>query len=114
MKVGSSETIRQARFINLWIMEDIVRPAWRHAEHDRNIMSRKKYVVTFERNSLAGKFCPARMASRLENCLHEGSGEIAMSVKMPPPCGKTKRPREASLQLGIGTSSILLSIGGRL
>lgn len=72
------------------------------------------YYRLIERNSLACKLCPARMVSRLGNCLNEGPGEIAMSVKMPPPCGKTERPREASLQLGIGTSSTLLRIGGRL
>lgn len=33
------------------------------------------------------KFRPARMASRLGDCLNEGPGEIAMSVKMPPTCG---------------------------
>lgn len=82
-------------------MDDIVRPIWRHIELARNSKPRNgkqyvelneekrrdNYVVTFERNSLARKLCPARMESRLGNCLNEGPGEIAMSVKMPPPCG---------------------------
>jgi len=70
--------------------------------------------MPFERKGKNMKFCPARMASRLGDCLNEGPGEIAMSVKMPPPCGKTERPREASLQLGIGLLNRALSIGGRL
>jgi len=63
---------------------------------------------------LSGKFRPARMASRLGDCLNVGPGEIAMSVKMPPTCGKTERPRAASLQLGIDVLGYSLSIGGRL
>jgi len=70
--------------------------------------------MPLEREESNMKFRPARTASQLGDCLNEGPGEIAMSVKMPPPCDKTERPREASLQLGIDVLSILLSIGGRL
>ncbi len=41
------------------------------------------------------------MAQRLGDCLSEGSGEIALAVKMPLTYGKTERPRGALLQLGI-------------
>jgi len=55
----------------------------------------------FKRNSLSGKFRPARKAERLGDCLEEGPGEIAMAVKMRPTYTRTKRPRGALLQLDI-------------
>jgi hypothetical protein len=67
-----------------------------------------------ERNSLSGKFRPARMAQRLGRCLNEGSGETVVSVKMPSTRGWTERPREPLLQLDIGVWGTLSRIGGRL
>jgi len=50
-----------------------------------------------ERNSLSGKFRPARMAQQSGHCLNEGLGEIARRVKMLVNHSRTKRPREALL-----------------
>ncbi len=58
----------------------------------------KEFVLSLDENSV--RFTP--------------NGEIAMGVKMLSTYGKTKRPRGALLQLGIGFEIILPSIGGRL
>src|SRR5438046_1920819 len=47
------------------------------------------------------KFRPARMAQRLGRCLNEGSGEIAVSVKVPSTRGWTERRREPLLQIAV-------------
>jgi hypothetical protein len=49
-------------------------------------------VTAAERNSLSGKFRPARMAQRLGHCLNWGLGEIAIRVKMLVTRGRTERP----------------------
>jgi len=43
-----------------------------------------------------------------------GSGEIEAAVKMRPTRGRTKRPRGASLQLGVGPGGALRRVGGSL
>ena len=50
-----------------FVGKDIVRTAWRHAESGRNVHSSAHQTIdatrnTLERNSLSGKFRPARMA----------------------------------------------------
>ena len=54
------------------------------------------------------------MAKWWEDCLNEGLGEIARPVKMPVTHSRTKRPREALLQLDIGIELNMFSIGGSL
>ena len=96
--------------------QDRVRPAWRHAERDRNdrvIFDRRRRCNKRKRNPLPGEFRPARMAQRLGDCLHEGPGEIARGVKMRSTRGWTKRPCEALLQLALGYTLRLFSVGGR-
>ena len=52
------------------------------------------------------------MAQPLANCLDDVLGEIAIRVKMLVTRSWTKRPREASLQLDIGSGLIMFRIGG--
>ena len=54
------------------------------------------------------------MAQQLEHCLNKGLGEIAIRVKMLVNHSRTKRPREALLQLDIELKLYLFSIGGSL
>src|SRR5579884_3368632 len=54
------------------------------------------------------------MVQRSGRCLEGGPGEIEAAVKMRPTRGRTKRPREASLQLGTGPGGALRRIGGTL
>ena len=54
------------------------------------------------------------MAQRCGDCLNNELGEIARPVKMPATRDRTKRPREALLQLDIGTLFLMFSIGGSL
>jgi len=63
-----------------------------------------EYNEGYKRNSLSGKFRPARKVERSGDCLEGGLGEIAMAVKMRPSYTRTKRPRGALLQLGIVSS----------
>jgi len=68
-------------------------------------------LTYFERNSLSGKFRPARKVERLSDCLEPLPGEIEMAVKMRPTCTWTKRPRGALLQLG--TEDSILTVEHR-
>ena len=54
------------------------------------------------------------MAQRLERCLDQGSGEIAVPVKMRATRDRTERPRGALLYPDIGFWYTLCRIGGRL
>ena len=54
------------------------------------------------------------MAQRVPHCLEGSPAEIVMPVKMPATRGRTERPREASLQPGIGLWPVLRRIGGSL
>ena len=56
---------------------------------------------TTERNSLSGKFRPARMEQRSGHCLGRGPGEIEVPVKMRATRNRTKRPRELYYILGL-------------
>ena len=84
--------------------DEMVRPLRRRRENDRNDRSafsackgrstsnRQGMHIPYERNSLSGKFRPARMAQRLGRCLNQGLGEIAIRVKMLVTRGRTERP----------------------
>src|SRR5437763_1348147 len=63
---------------------------------------------------VCGRFRPARMAQRPGRCLHAGSGESLVAVKMPSTRGWTESPREPLLQLDVGVWGVLSRIGGRL
>ena len=52
-----------------------------------------------ETDGLNMEFRPARKAERLNDCLEDRLGEIAMAVKMRPSHTRTKRPRGALLEL---------------
>ena len=54
------------------------------------------------------------MAQRRGDCLNHVLGENSYVVKMRHTRSKTKRPREALLQLDIDTLSHMFSIGGSL
>jgi hypothetical protein len=54
------------------------------------------------------------MAQRCDNCLNHVLGEIAIVVKMRHSRSRTKRPREALLQLDIDIFLHMFSIGGTL
>lgn len=95
--------------------DDIVRTVWRHTEcvlsHQVSCESSNKGI---ERNSLSGKFRPARKAERSGNCLERVPGEITESVKTPINHGRTKRPCAALLYPDIESKHVLRSIGGTL
>eukprot|EP00825_Cyclidium_porcatum_P037228 TRINITY_DN406_c0_g1_i3.p2 TRINITY_DN406_c0_g1~~TRINITY_DN406_c0_g1_i3.p2 ORF type:complete len:124 (+),score=1.61 TRINITY_DN406_c0_g1_i3:77-448(+) len=59
-------------------------------------------TVLRQRNSLSGKFRPARMVQRLGRCLNEKLGEIVARAKMRVTRIRTKRPHGALLHLNIG------------
>ena len=52
------------------------------------------------------------MAQRFVDCPNNVLGEIARGVKMLSTRSRTKRPREALLQLAIGFMFYMFSIGG--
>ena len=54
------------------------------------------------------------MAQRVPHCLEGSPAEIGLPVKIPATRGRTERPREASLQPGIGARPVLRRIGGSL
>ena len=54
------------------------------------------------------------MVQRLERCLKEGFGEIAVPVQMRATCGRTERPRRALLYSDIEVWLRLHRIDGRL
>ena len=54
------------------------------------------------------------MVERLGHCLDGGLGEIAVPVKTRATRGRTKRPRGALLQPGIGLGAAMCRIGGSL
>src|SRR5699024_1080842 len=66
------------------------------------------------RNSLSGKFRPARKMQRLEHCLNERPGEIILCVKMRITRARTERPRGALLYSDIECLYSLYRIGGSL
>src|SRR5699024_11997017 len=66
------------------------------------------------RNSLSGKFRPARKVQRLGHCLNERPGEIILCVKMRITRDWTERPRGALVYVDIEYLCSLYRIGGSL
>ncbi len=98
--------------------EDTVRTSWRHEEAGRNDRPASRGNSwrgnRIERNSLSGKFRPARMAQRSGRCLDERHCEFVVPVKMPVTRDKTERPRAPLLYPSSEFWCVVRRIGGRL